>query len=76
VIEYTLELRQSLLTLWKKESVITIRAKGFNYVDIIKNISSEYVMLTVPFPFEVICFRFDTIDSILEHGRSVNVNKN
>ena len=68
MIEYTLELRQSLLKLWKKESVITIRAKGRNYVGIIKNISSEYVMLTVPFPFEVICFKFGEIDRIVEHG--------
>ena len=67
-MQYTFELKRSLLELYSKQKVVTVRSQQINHVGFVKNISSECVMLTIPFPFEVKNFRFDEISQIVGHG--------
>ena len=64
-MQITEKTKRWLFDMYNKQSIVTVKSHKVCYVGVLKHISSEYVMLEMPFGLRKISF--SEVDKIIEH---------
>ncbi|WP_395947128.1 hypothetical protein [Caedibacter taeniospiralis] len=64
-MQVTEKTKRWLFEMYNKQSIVTVKSHNIRYVGVLKHISSEYVMLEMPFGIKKISFA--EVDKIIEH---------